>query len=262
MRSDLFCYGLDMLIYGIIPARYASTRLPGKPLALIHGKTMIQHVYERSAQCMCLDKVLVATDDLRIRAAVESFGGNCILTRPDHSSGTDRLAEAAETLGLDDEDIVVNIQGDEPLLKTAMIETLVEAIVSPPRFEMATLAFSTSNSGDFADPNVVKVVVDGSGRALYFSRSPIPFPRESEKPLPFLKHLGFYAYRRRFLTQFTGLPDGKLERIEKLEQLRALEYGYAIRVALSPFDCESVDTPGDLQKVIELLMPDRSRDDT
>jgi 3-deoxy-manno-octulosonate cytidylyltransferase (CMP-KDO synthetase) len=244
-----------MLIYGIIPARYGSTRFPGKPLALICGKAMIQHVYERSVLCRRLDKVLVATDDRRIRDAVESFGGTCILTRSDHPSGTDRLAEAADVLGLGDEDIVVNVQGDEPLLEPAMIESLIEAIVSPPRVEMATLAVSSSSSDDFADPNVAKVAVDANGTALYFSRSPIPFPRESEEPLHFLKHLGFYAYSRKFLAQFTGLPHGKLERIEKLEQLRALEHGYAIRVALSSFDSVSVDTPEDLQRVSRLMTP-------
>jgi 3-deoxy-manno-octulosonate cytidylyltransferase (CMP-KDO synthetase) len=242
-----------MLVYGIIPARYGSERLPGKPLALICGKTMVQHVYERCVLCNCLDKVLVATDDPRIRDAVVSFGGNCILTRSDHQSGTDRLAEAAEILGLGDEDIVVNIQGDEPLLEPTMLETLIDAIATPPRVEMATLAVSSTSSHEFADPNVAKVTIDASGRALYFSRSPIPFPRESGSPLSFLKHLGFYAYRRKFLAEFTGLPQGKLEMIEKLEQLRALENGYAIRVALSPFDSVSVDTPEDLQKVIGLM---------
>jgi 3-deoxy-manno-octulosonate cytidylyltransferase (CMP-KDO synthetase) len=141
-----------------------------------------------------------------------------------------------------------------------MIETLIEATVSLPRIDMATLAFPSSSSEEFADPNVVKVAVDAKGRALYFSRSPIPFPRESEVPLPFLKHLGFYAYRRKFLAQFTGLPHGKLEMVEKLEQLRALEHGHGIRVALSPFDSVSVDTPEDLQGVIRLLNMDCQRD--
>ncbi len=241
-----------MKIFGIIPARYASTRLHGKPLAQIVGKPMIQHVYERASRCRRLDQVIVATDDGRILEAVRSFGGKCILTRSDHESGTDRLAEAAQLLDLALDDCIVNIQGDEPLVQSAIIDTLVEALLSHPRPDMATLAFASSAKGEFEDANVVKVVTDRDGRALYFSRSPIPFPREQKETF-FLKHLGFYAYSRGFLSEFASLPPSELEVIEKLEQLRALENGYSIRVALSPFDSESVDTAEDLEKVTALL---------
>jgi len=196
--------------------------------------------------------VVVATDDSRILEAVESFGGNCILTGTHHQSGTDRLAEAAETLGLAQDDIIVNIQGDEPLLDAAMIEALVGAIVSPPLCDMATLAYRSANGQEFADPNVVKVVVDNGGKALFFSRAPIPCHR-GEPMRSFLKHLGFYAYRRGFLAKFTSLHSGKLEEIEKLEQLRALENGFSIRVALSPVDSVAVDTPEDLVRAAALM---------
>jgi 3-deoxy-manno-octulosonate cytidylyltransferase (CMP-KDO synthetase) len=241
-----------MRIYGLIPARYASTRLPGKPLAMICGKPMIRHVFERAALCRYLSKVVVATEDSRIFDTVQSFGGNCVLTGAHHPSGTDRLAEAVDILGLAQDDIIVNIQGDEPLLDPAMIEVLVEAILSQPPCEMATLAYSSSSEQEFVDPNVVKVVVDRNAEALYFSRAPIPFHR-GEPVRSFLKHLGFYAYSRRSLARFAALPEGKLEKIEKLEQLRALENGFSIRVALSPVDSVAVDTPGDLSKTAELM---------
>jgi 3-deoxy-manno-octulosonate cytidylyltransferase (CMP-KDO synthetase) len=213
---------------------------------------MIQHVFERAAACRGLSKVVVATDDARILETVKSFGGNCILTGAHHQSGTDRLAEAADSLGLAQDDIILNIQGDEPLLDAAMIEALVGAIVSPPLCDMATLAYPCASEQEFADPNVVKVVVDLNGNALYFSRSPVPFHR-GEPGRSFLKHLGFYAYRRKFLATFTALPEGKLEKIEKLEQLRALENGFSIRVALSPVDSVAVDTPDDLIKAAALI---------
>lgn len=242
-----------MHVYAIIPARYISTRLPGKPLADICGKPMIRHVYERALCCDRLDKVFVATDDERIADAVGAFGGACVMTRADHESGTDRLAEAADALGLAEGDIIVNIQGDEPLLEPAMVDTLVDAVLAPPRPDMATLAFACSNRDELYYQHIVKVVVDRSGKALYFSRAPIPFWRDVQAEPAFLKHLGFYAYEKAFLSRFTTLPPGKLERIEKLEQLRALENGYSIRVALSPFDSESVDTPEDLEKVIGIV---------
>jgi len=238
-------------ILAIIPARYASTRFPGKPLVPICGKPMIQHVYERALKCSLLEKVVVATDDPRIMEAVQSFAGECVLTRTDHQSGTDRLAEAASILGLAQEDVVVNIQGDEPLLEPAIIEVLIRALISSAESEMSTLSFPSANKDEFLDPNVAKVVVDENGKALYFSRSPIPFPRDDQAGAPaFLKHLGFYAYRYRFLTKFTELPAGKLELVERLEQLRALENGFSIQVAISPADSQSVDTPGDLQRVL------------
>jgi len=243
-----------MEIVGIIPARYQSTRFPGKPLAELHGKPMIRHVYERSLRARTLSQLLVATDDLRILKAVEAFGGNAMLTREDHPSGTDRLAEAAEKLRLSDKDIVVNIQGDEPLVEPEMIEVLVEALLQSRNCPMATLAFLIEDREGFFDPNVVKVVVDENGRALYFSRSPIPFQRDdSDKKASFLKHLGYYAYRSAFLSTFAGLAAGPLEEAEKLEQLRALEYGYPIQVAISPFETIGVDTPEDLERAARIL---------
>jgi len=213
---------------------------------------MIQHVFERAAACGCVSKVVVATDDSRILDVVESFGGNCILTGTHHQSGTDRLAEAAAALGLAGDDIIINIQGDEPLLSPAMIETLTEAIVSAPPCDMATLAYLSSSEQEFADPNVVKVVIGQDGKALYFSRSPIPYSR-GEPAHFFLKHLGFYAYRRDFLAKFTSLPAGGLEKTERLEQLRVLENGFSIRVALSPVDSVAVDTPQDLVRAAALM---------
>lgn len=207
---------------------------------------MIQHVYERVSECGRLNGVAVATDDDRIVKAVKGFGGTAILTGAHHQSGTDRLAEAAGLLGLAGDDVVVNVQGDEPLLEPSMLEVLVAAILAPPHCEMATLAYPSSSEEEYLDPNVVKVVVDGDGNALYFSRAPVPF-RRGEPTGAFLKHLGFYAYRREFLERFTSMPPGKLEKIEKLEQLRALENGIRIRVAISPVDSIGVDTPGDLK---------------
>jgi 3-deoxy-manno-octulosonate cytidylyltransferase (CMP-KDO synthetase) len=237
-----------MHVFVIIPARYASTRLPGKPLVPIGEKPMIRHVCERAAGCALVEAVVVATDDQRIARAVESFGGRCVLTRADHPSGTDRIAEAADLLGLAEDDLVVNVQGDEPLLDPAMIAVLVRA-AEETGCEMATLAFRSADRREYLDPNCVKVVTDERGRALYFSRSPIPFVREGNGPLTFLKHLGFYAYRRSFLRRFVALPPGKLESVEKLEQLRALENGHAVKVVLSPVDSLSVDTGEDLERV-------------
>ena len=213
---------------------------------------MIQHVFERAAACGRLSRVIVATDDNRILEAVESFGGNCILTGAHHQSGTDRLAEAADILGLAQEDVIINIQGDEPLLDAAMIEALVAAIVSPPLCDMATLSYLSTSEREFVDPNVVKVVVDRNGKALYFSRSPVPYHR-GEAVRSFLKHLGFYAYRRDFLARFASLPATELEKTEKLEQLRALENGFSIRVAPSPVDSVAVDTAQDLARAAALM---------
>lgn len=243
-----------MSTIGIIPARYRSTRFPGKPLALIAGKPMIQHVYERSARTSRLDRLLVATDDTRILRAVEAFAGEGLLTREDHPSGTDRLVEASELLNLSDDDIVVNIQGDEPLVDSAMLECLVAALENSPDLPMATLAFQSENETDYLNPNVVKVVVDRYWKALYFSRSPLPCRRDArDKPLTFLKHLGFYAYRCTFLRTFAALTPGVLEDLEKLEQLRALEHGYPIQVALSPIETMGVDAPEDIRRVEMLI---------
>jgi 3-deoxy-manno-octulosonate cytidylyltransferase (CMP-KDO synthetase) len=241
-----------MRIAGIIPARYASSRFPGKPLADIAGKPMIQRVYERARRSSRLQRLLVATDDERILEAVRAFGGEALLTGSHHPSGTDRLAEACRLLGFDDEDLVVNIQGDEPLLQPVMVDLLVDALIQSPDCPMATLACDSSDATAFANPNVVKVVVDAHWRALYFSRAPIPHRRDdANAPQVFLRHLGFYAYRQAFLQQFTHYPPGKLERLEQLEQLRALEYGHSIQVALSPVETRGIDTPEDLQAVLQ-----------
>jgi 3-deoxy-manno-octulosonate cytidylyltransferase (CMP-KDO synthetase) len=243
-----------MKIIGIIPARYQSTRFPGKPLVDIAGKPMIQHVYERALQAHRLQRVLVATDDPRIMAVVHAFGGEALLTSPEHPSGTDRLAEACRLLDLKDDDLIVNIQGDEPLLEPVMIDLLVEALEQTPEVPMATLASVSHSVEAFSDPNVVKVVVNSRMQALYFSRAPIPCRRDATgSPYEFLRHLGFYAYRQAFLQQFTQLPPRRLEQVEQLEQLRVLEHGYPIQVALSPFETQGVDTLEDLQKIVVLL---------
>jgi len=239
-----------MKIIAIIPARYDSTRFPGKPLALIAGRPMIQHVCERSAQAGVVQRVVVATDDHRVAQAVNAFGGEVIMTREDHPSGTDRIAEAARILQLERGDMVINVQGDEPMVSKDMIEVLVESLKNANGPEMATLAFPTESLQGYEDPHVVKVVVDMHGRALYFSRSPLPFLRDGgSAPLSYLRHLGFYAYRNSFLQTFTQLPEGKLEAREKLEQLRALEHGHSIQVAISPRETHGVDTPEDLATI-------------
>ena len=238
---------------GIIPARYASKRLPGKPLALIQGRPMIQHVFERAVKARTIQRLVIATDDSRIREAASSFGADVLMTSPDHQSGTDRVAEAASQLLLPPEAVVVNIQGDEPLLQPEVVDQLVETLREAADVPMATLVHPGFGHTDFHDPGVVKVVVDARRRALYFSRAPIPHPREATGPLTYYKHIGLYAFRNHFLQQFTKLPPGVLEQMEKLEQLRALEHGFSILVVPTPYDSVSVDTPLDLMKVEEIL---------
>ncbi len=235
---------MPLEILGVIPARYASSRFPGKPLVPIAGKPMLQHVWERAARARSIGRLVVATDDERILAAARAFGAEARLTRPDHASGTDRVAEvaAAETA-----EWIVNIQGDEPLIDPAAIEQAVEGLRQAPEAGMGTLRKRIGEPGELADPNVVKVVCDGRGRALYFSRSRIPFPREGAAAA--YKHVGLYVYRREFLLQYPGLPVGPLERAEKLEQLRALENGFRIQVAETAYDSLGVDTPADLERV-------------
>ncbi len=235
-----------MKVIGIIPARYESTRLPGKPLADIQGKPMIQHVYEHAARAETLDDLLVATDDQRIVAAVEGFGGKAVLTAKEHATGTDRVAEAVRPL---DAGIVVNIQGDEPFARPGMIDEIVRPLLEDPALPMCTLMHEVKNREDCADPNVVKVVVDRAGNALYFSRSLIPYPRKAEGHRVF-EHIGLYAYCRDFLMEFARLVRTPLEKAESLEQLRALEHGYRIRVVETRQDYIPlhVDTPEDLEK--------------
>jgi len=237
-------------IIGIIPARYKSTRLEGKPLADIDGKPMIQHVYERASKSKKLDDLLVATDDQRIIDAVNKFGGKAVLTSEKHPSGSDRVAEVAKKL---DADIVVNIQGDEPFINPEMIDEVVEPFENKSLL-MATLMHEVLDESDFENPNVVKVVVDREGFALYFSRSLIPYPR-NRIDFHVYEHIGLYSYRKDFLLKLTKLPPTPLERIESLEQLRALENGYKIKVILTrkEYIPLSIDTEEDLKKAREYI---------
>lgn len=242
-------------VVAIIPARYHSNRFEGKPLAPIMGRPMIQHVVERARQVALLSRVVVATDDERIAAAVRSFGGEVVLTRSDHATGTDRLAEAASLIDIGEQDIIVNIQGDQPLFPAEIVAQVAGPLLEDPSLPMATLIYKIIRPEEIDDPNHVKTVFDRHGNALYFSRASIPFqrnPEESGRPT-YYKHLGFYAYRKGFLLTFVGLPEGEWERFEKLEQLRALEYGYRIRVVLTDHDSIEVDTPRDIERVEEVL---------
>lgn len=242
-------------VIAIIPARYHSNRFEGKPIAKILGKPMIQHVYERACAVPMLSRVVVATDDQRIADCVRGFGGEFVMTAPDHASGTDRLAEAATRLEISEHDVVVNIQGDQPLFAHEVVEQVAGPLVADPALPMATLIYKIIRKEEIRDPNHVKTVFDRHGNALYFSRSPIPFQRDPDELVPptYYKHLGFYAYRKGFLLTFVGLPEGEWERFEKLEQLRALEYGYRIKVVLTEHDSIEVDTPNDLRRVEALL---------
>lgn len=242
----------------VIPARYASIRFPGKPLASETGKYLIQHVYERVAECRRIDRVVVATDNDRIVRAVKSFGGEARLTRADHPSGTDRVGEVAEALTLGDNDLVLNVQGDEPEIAAAALDRLIDhADRCVPTCRITTLAAPFADdgprkgAGSPLDPNCVKVVVDGKGRALYFSRSPIPYPRDSggrvDRPSRWLLHLGVYAFRGDTLRTITGggLARGALEETESLEQLRWLEHGLPIAVVVVEHRFVGIDTPED-----------------
>ncbi len=236
-----------------IPARFDSKRFKGKPLALIAGKPLIQHVYQRSRKCLELDKIYVATDDLRIYRCVTDFGGEAIMTDERHLSGTDRIAEGAEKINLQDRDIVVNIQGDQPIFQPSIIADLIRPLIQEPEIPMSTLMYRIKGDQELHDTNNVKVAVDKNGYALYFSRLPIPFCRDQETQTAHYKHLGLYAYRKEFLLRFTRLPYGLLERAEKLEQLRALEHGYKIKVVETIFDSTEVDTPEDIKRVEQTL---------
>jgi len=227
----------------IIPARYASTRLPGKPLLAETGKPLIQHVVESVSRAERIGRVIVATDDGRIVQAVEGFGGEAIMTSPDHTCGTERLAEAAATLALRDEEIVVNVQGDEPDIPPACVELLVELLGSCDA-PMATLA-APLPADQVQDPNKVKVVLGTDGTALYFSRAAIPYDRDGSRRLDYLLHLGVYAYRAGFLKLLASLRPSPAEQAERLEQLRALENGYKIAVALVEYRGTGIDTPED-----------------
>ncbi len=244
----------------VIPARYASSRLPGKPLADIGGRPMVLRVVERALQAGAAS-VVVATDDVRVQQAVEAAGHQALMTSPDHQSGTERLVEVAETLGWPDDTLVVNVQGDEPLIDPQLIREAARQLVLHDDAVMATLAHPIHDHADFINPNVVKVVADENGYALYFSRAPIPWPRDAfatQAAMPHelgaLRHIGLYAYRAGFLRTYAGLASSPLERYEMLEQLRVLWHGYRISLGISPtVPAPGVDTPEDLERVRRLF---------
>ena len=244
-----------MKFMAIIPARYASTRYPGKPLAILGGKTVIQRVYEQVKSV--LDDVYVATDDDRIYSTVTDFGGKAVMTRADHKSGTDRIEEAAEKIGLD-ADVIINVQGDEPFIQPSQIKTLMQ-LFDAPETQIGTLGKPFESIDAVENPNSPKIVTDNRGFALYFSRSTIPFIRGKERDrwfgeYPFLKHLGVYAYRREVLAEVTKLPMSSLEKAESLEQLRWLQNGYRIRVGLTDIETVGIDTLEDLTRAEEFLL--------
>ena len=243
-----------MKFIAIIPARYASTRFPGKPLAVLGGKTVIERVYEQVRGV--LSEVYVATDDDRILRAVEQFGGQAVMTRADHKSGTDRIEEAVEEIG-SDADVIINVQGDEPFIQPQQVTTLMQ-LFDDPSTQIGTLGKHFESIEAAENPNSPKIVCDRRGFALYFSRSVIPFIRGRERQewlanYPFLKHLGVYAYRREVLRQVTQLPQSPLEKAESLEQLRWLENGYRIRVGLTNVETVGIDTPEDLERAEAFL---------
>lgn len=249
-----------MKFIGIIPARYASTRFPGKPLALLGGRPVIQHVYEKAVAA--IGEAYVATDDQRIFEVVKAFGGQAVMTRSDHQSGTDRIEEACEKIGTD-ADVIINIQGDEPFVAVSQIETL-KGLFNHPQTQIGTLGKRFESMEAVMNPNSPKIVTDKTGFALYFSRSVIPYIRGKEQDcwinyFPYLKHLGIYAYRRETLYEITHLPSSSLELAESLEQLRWLENGYRIRVGITEVETVGIDTPEDLQRAEAFLLKQKSK---
>ena len=246
-----------MRTVAVIPARYASTRFEGKPLALIAGRSMIERVYTSVNRSPSVNEVVVATDDRRIAQAVEAFRGRAVMTSDQHRSGTDRVNEVAGQMGLAAEDIVINVQGDQPMVQSACFDQVVQPLQDDPDLGMSTLAIRIRNEREYRDPKDCKVTIDLKGYALYFSRAAIPMLRDpgepqAEKVISY-KHLGIYAYRRWFLDLFSRLPSGPLEMAEKLEQLRALEHGYPVKVVLTQFDSPEVDLPQDIPRIERLL---------
>ena len=236
----------------VIPARYASTRFPGKPLAPISGKPMIQHVVENVRLATLPSRIVVATEDPRIKSVVEAFGAEAILTRPDHRTGTDRIAEVATHIPAD---IYINVQGDEPVIDPGTVDSVAAAMAEDDSIQLATPCAAITVPREIMDPNIVKVVQDFDGRALYFSRAPIPWVRDTGDRVAakHWKHVGLYGYRRETLLEFPTLPPGELERIEQLEQLRWLENGFHMHVVETMYNAVSVDVPTDIQKVEKLL---------
>jgi 3-deoxy-manno-octulosonate cytidylyltransferase (CMP-KDO synthetase) len=241
----------ELKCIAIIPARFASTRFPGKPLAKIAGRPMIQHVYQKACQARGISDVIVATDDPRIYEAVIGFGGKAEMTSSSHCSGTDRVAEVALKI---DAEVIVNVQGDEPLIDPSCLEALIAPFAADDQLLIATVKSVSSRAEEYASPHVVKVVADQNDFALYFSRAPIPcYPRGLSDAAQFFKHVGIYAYRRRFLEALGSLKESFLEKAESLEQLRFLENGFRIKVVRYDYESVSVDTPEDLQRVKQLL---------
>ncbi len=236
-------------VVAIIPARYGSTRFPGKVLSDIHGKTLIRHVYERVSLSSLVSQVVVATDDKRIADEVVKFGGKVIMTSPEHKSGTDRVVEASKKTG---GEIIVNVQGDEPLIEPALIDAVIEKLVHDEEIVCSTAAFKITDEAVYNDPNAVKVVIDIKGRALYFSRSPLPFYRDSEFLGAYI-HVGIYCFRKNFLDIYSGLKPSNIETAEKLEQLRILDNGYRIGVVVTEHGAVGVDTEEDLENVRRLI---------
>jgi len=232
-----------MKVIAVIPARYSSTRFPGKVLAKDTGKYLIQHTYERACQAKLPEKVIIAADDEKVVAAAESFGAECVLTSPDHQSGTDRIAEAVAGM---DVEIIVNLQGDEPEIDPGNIDYLAKMLMDDPDCPMATLAAEFQTAEQVSDPNIVKAIIGCNNKAIYFSRWPIPYDREKSgvgDVQQYLRHIGIYAYRKKFLLEITALPQTPLEKIEKLEQLRAIENGFEILVGKVKHTCDGIDTP-------------------
>ena len=268
-----------MKVLVVIPARYGSTRFGAKVLAADTGKYLVQHTYEQAMRASSVEKVLIATDNEQVMAACDSFGGACVMTSPSHQSGTDRIAEAVKDM---DVEIVVNVQADEPEIDPGHIDFLVQLLRDNPDAPMATLVTGFDGPRGIADPNVVKVILDVNGRAIYFSRSVIPYDRQSTGQAvaeqanatgqvtagmagigrvdSYLRHLGIYAYRRDFLMEFTSLGQGPLEKLEKLEQLRAIEYGFKIIAGRVDHSCQGIDTPGQYQAFVKRWMERNSKD--
>ncbi len=242
-----------MKVTAIIPCRLESKRFPNKPLTMIMGKTMVERVYTQAAKSDLIDSVCVATDSERIFAEVEKFGGKAVMTSNNCRSGTDRVAESARKLGLAGHDVIVNIQGDQPVLHPECLNDLVQPFLRIPELKMSTLAYALEEEKEIADPNNVKVVFADDGYALYFSRSKIPYDRDKQKKFHYYKHLGIYAYSYSFLQEFSSLEKSALEGIESLEQLRVLENGHRIMVSVTEYDSPSVDDPADLGKINEIL---------
>lgn len=254
LAADMVRSRVPAKILGVIPARYASSRFPGKALARLDSRTMLEHVYERVSMARYLSNVVIATDDERILDEARRFGALAKMTREDHLSGSDRVAEVASAFP--DAELVVNIQGDEPLIDPNAIDAAILPLLDDPEIPMGTLKKRIEDPREVNDPNVVKVVTDHFGNAIYFSRSPIPYARD-EAAAPYFKHTGLYVYRREFLLGYSDMPVGPLEKAEKLEQLRALENGFVIRVVETDYESMGVDTPADLERVQMMLRAGR-----